>query len=85
MKLNINLWKYFKISNLFDDFTGKDLIIGEIEQGNIPIASNSVDNNNIAAYTKEIPNRKLFDHKISISIADRGKFWAFIQPRDFYS
>lgn len=84
MKLNINLWKYFKISNLFDDFTGKDLIIGEIEQGNIPIASNSVDNNNIAAYTKEITNRKLFDHKISISIADRGKFWAFIQPRDFY-
>lgn len=84
MNLNICKWKYFKISKLFEDFTGKDLIIGEIEQGNIPIASNSVDNNNIVAYTKKIPNRKLFDHKISISIADRGKFWAFIQPKDFY-
>lgn len=84
MNLNISKWKYFKISKLFEDFTGKDLIIGEIEQGSIPIASNSVDNNNIVAYTKIIPNRKLFDHKISISIADRGKFWAFIQPKDFY-
>jgi hypothetical protein len=84
MRLNIESWKYFKINNLFDVFTGGDLILGDIEQGNIPIASNSSENNNIVAYTAEIPNRKLFNHKISISISDRGKFWAFIQPKDFY-
>ena len=60
------------------------MLIGEVETGGIPIASNSSENNNIAGYTSFIPNRKLFDHKISISIADRGKFWEFIQPKDFY-
>ena len=84
MNLNIHSWRYFKISNLFEDFTGGDLIISEIKQGTIPIASNSAKNNNIAAYSDVIPNRKLFDHRISISIADRGRFWAFIQPKDFY-
>ncbi len=84
MKVNVQGWKYFKLKDLFDDFTGGDLLIGEVETGGIPIASNSSENNNIAGYTSFIPNRKLFDHKISISIADRGKFWAFIQPKDFY-
>jgi len=84
MNLNVAEWKEFRIDSIFDIYTGGDLIIGEIEDGNIPIASNSSENNNIAAYTDIIPNRKLFDHTKSISIADRGKFWAFIQPKDFY-
>lgn len=84
MNLNTEKWKYFKISDLFEDFTGGDLIIDEIEDGNIPIASNSVENNNIKSHSAVILNRRLFDHTISISIADRGKFWAFIQPKDFY-
>ena len=58
--------------------------MGDLEEGDIPIASNSSENNNIAAYTDYIEGRKLFDHTISISVADRGKFWAFIQPKDFY-
>lgn len=84
MNLNISEWKEFRIDSIFDVYTGGDLIIGEIEEGDIPIASNSSENNNIVAYTDIIPNRRLFDHTKSISIADRGKFWAFIQPRDFY-
>jgi len=84
MNLNIKDWRYYKISDLFDTYTGGDLIIGDIEEGNIPVASNSSENNNIATYTSVIDGRKLFNHNISISIADRGKFWAFIQPRDFY-
>lgn len=84
MNLNTKNWKPFRIDTIFDIFTGGDLIMGSIEEGAIPIASNIIENNNIAAYTDVIPGRKLFDHTKSISIADRGKFWAFIQPLDFY-
>lgn len=84
MNLDINNWRYYNISDLFDIYTGGDLIMGDIEDGNIPVASNSSENNNIATYTSVIEGRKLFNHNISISIADRGKFWSFIQPRDFY-
>lgn len=84
MNLNVSNWKPFQINKIFDVYTGGDLIMGEIEDGDIPIASNSAENNNIAAYTTTIKGRKLFDHTKSISIADRGKFWAFIQPKDFY-
>lgn len=84
MNLDTSSWKPFQINKMFDVYTGGDLIMGEIEEGTIPIASNSAENNNIAAYTTIINGRKLFDHTKSISIADRGKFWAFIQPKDFY-
>ena len=84
MNLDITNWKPFRIDKIFDVYTGGDLIMSEIEEGDIPIASNSAENNNIAAYTLPIKGRKLFDHTKSISIADRGKFWAFIQPKDFY-
>lgn len=84
MNLDLQNWQPFRIDKLFDIYTGGDLIMGDLEEGNIPIASNSSENNNIAAYTDYIEGRKLFDHTISISVADRGKFWAFIQPKDFY-
>lgn len=48
------------------------------------VASNSSENNNIAFYSTYLANRKLFNHRMSISIADRGAFKAFAQPRDFY-
>ena len=84
MNLNVQNWQPFRIDRLFDIYTGGDLIMGDIEEGEIPIASNSSENNNIAAYTEYIEGRKLFDHTKSISVADRGRFWAFIQPKDFY-
>ena len=84
MNLEVNKWKPFRVDSIFDIYTGGDLIMGDVEPGDIPIASNSAENNNIATYSGVIPDRKLFDHTKSISIADRGKFWAFIQPRDFY-
>lgn len=84
MNLDVQNWQPFRIDRLFDIYTGGDLIMGDIEEGKIPIASNSSENNNIAAYTEYIEGRKLFDHTKSISVADRGKFWAFIQPKDFY-
>ena len=84
MNLDVQNWQPFRIDRLFDIYTGGDLIMGDLEEGDIPIASNSSENNNIAAYTDYIEGKKLFDHTISISVADRGKFWAFIQPKDFY-
>ena len=79
-----NEWQSYKIEDLFDISTGGDLIISETEDGEYPVASNSSENNNIGFYSCYLPNRKLFDHNISISIADRGVFKAFAQPRDFY-
>ena len=84
MKLNVSNWKPFRVDKLFDVYTGGDLVMGDLDDGDIPIASNSSENNNIAAYTGVIPGRMLFDHTKTISIADRGNFWAFIQPSDFY-
>ena len=83
-KLDVANWEEFTINNLFDIYTGGDLVISELEVGSIPVASNSCENNNIAFCTTKIHGRKLFNHKISISIADRGCFHAFIQPKDFY-
>lgn len=84
MNLNADKWKEFQINKIFDIYTGGDLILGDVEEGEIPIASNSAENNNIACYTSPIEGRTLFDHKKTISIADRGKFWAFVQSKDFY-
>lgn len=83
-KLDVANWEEFTINHLFDIYTGGDLVISELEVGSIPVASNSCENNNIAFCTTKIHGRKLFNHKISISIADRGCFHAFIQPKDFY-
>ncbi len=82
--LGIEKWKECKISDLFNVHTGGDLILSEIDEGDYPVASNSSSNNNIAFYSSFIPNRKLFNHTCSISIADRGAFKAFVQPKDFY-
>lgn len=77
-------WKDYIIEDLFDVYTGGDLIISETEEGDYPVASNSSENNNIAFYSTYLANRKLFNHSMSISIADRGVFKAFAQPKDFY-
>lgn len=82
--LGVETWKEYKISELFDIYTGGDLILSETDEGDYPVASNSSDNNNIAFYSCYLPQRKLFNHTYSISIADRGTFKAFVQPRDFY-
>lgn len=84
LSLGVNDWKPYKIEDLFEIFTGGDLIISETNGGTYPVASNSSENNNIAFYSCFLENRKLFNHKISISIADRGAFKAFVQPNDFY-
>ena len=77
-------WKNFKIKELFNIYTGKDLIINKIKNGNIPVVSHSLENNGIVAYTALICDRKKFNFKKTISLADRGNFKAFVQKNDFY-
>lgn len=77
-------WKSIKIRNLFNIYTGGDLILSRIKNGNIPIVSHSNINNGIAAWTEEINGRKLFNHNKTLSLADRGNFSAKYQLLDFY-
>lgn len=84
VELRTENWQEFKIGDLFKTYTGGDLIIGNIEEGDIPVISHSAANNSVKAYSQNIPNKKLFDHRKTISLADRGTFFATIQPEDFY-
>ncbi len=58
--------------------------MSKITKGNIPIISHSKGNNGIAAYTAPISRQKLFCHQTTISLADRGNFFATVQASDFY-
>ncbi len=84
IKLSDRDWKEFQIQDIFDTYTGGDLILGNVVEGDIPIASHTSENNGIDSYTMEIEGRPLFDHKKSISLADRGTFFAAHQKDDFY-
>lgn len=84
LKLSDRKWERFQIKDLFKTYTGGDLILSNITSGNIPIISHSSENNGVNSYTMEIENRPLFDHTKSISLADRGTFFAARQKEDFY-
>ena len=77
-------WDSFKIHEIFKIYTGGDLIICKINSGIIPVISHTAMNNGVSCWTEEIQKRKLFSYKTTISLADRGNFYAFVQNIDFY-
>ena len=77
-------WGEFFIENLFKIYTGGDLILQNVKKGIHPIISHSKENNGIASFSNEIKNKKLFNSNTTISLADRGNFWASTQLMDFY-
>ena len=86
-KIDIKKWKYFQIGGddgIFNTYTGGDLILYKTKIGNIPIISHSSENNGIQMKSEKIEDRRLFDCKRTISLADRGNFKAFVQDEDFY-
>ncbi|WP_234118173.1 restriction endonuclease subunit S [Clostridium hydrogenum] len=85
-KLNINLdnWKEYRIDDLFEIYTGDDLTMSALEQGEYNVVSHSKSNNGVCITTKEIKRRNLFSCERTLSLADRGNFFATIQPSDFY-
>ena len=84
MFLNTSSWIPYRISQIFQTYTGGDLIIGNIQEGEIPVISHTSDNNGIKIYSAEIEGQKLFDCRKTISLADRGTFYAAVQYKDFY-
>lgn len=79
-----NNFKVYRLDELFNIYTGQDLIINKVEKGEIPVISHKSTDNGIATRSREIKNRKKFDHKRTISLADRGNFKAYVQKEDFY-
>ncbi|WP_441725519.1 restriction endonuclease subunit S [Helicobacter pylori] len=77
-------WQSFKLGDLFEIYTGRDIIIGQTQQGDIPLVSHQHENNGIAKTIKEIHNRTIFNHKQTIALADRGVFLATTQNKDFH-
>jgi hypothetical protein len=71
-------------NGLFDISTGRDVIIRDTKSGNIPLVSHQHEDNGISKYIKPLKNRKLFNHKNTIALADRGVFLATTQSRDFH-
>ncbi len=77
-------WQSFKLGDLFEIYTGRDIIIGQTQQGDIPLISHQHENNGITKAIKEIHNRTIFNHKQTIALADRGVFLATTQNKDFH-
>ncbi|WRG71212.1 restriction endonuclease subunit S [Helicobacter pylori] len=77
-------WQSFRLGDLFEIYTGRDIIIGQTQQGDIPLVSHQHENNGITKTIKEIHNRTIFNHKQTIALADRGVFLATTQNTDFH-
>ena len=76
--------KEFVIKDLFKIYTGRDVIIRDVESGTIPLVSHTNVNNGISKRVKLLDGRILFNCKKTISLADRGLFWAAAQCEDFH-
>ena len=77
-------FKEFEIKSIFEISTGRDVIINNTKDGSIPLISHQHDNNGIAKLIEKLDDRRLFNHKDTISLADRGVFLATTQDKDFY-
>ena len=76
--------KSFKIGEIFNDSTGRDIIIRDTKDGNIPLISHQHDDNGISKYIAPISGRRIFNYKDTLSLADRGVFLATTQDRNFH-
>lgn len=77
-------WSEFKIENLFEIATGRDVIIGKVIKGDIPLISHQHTNNGITEKIKQLDNRRLFNYKDTLPLADRGVFLATTQNENFH-
>lgn len=78
------IYKDFIIGEMFEIATGRDLIIGNTVTGNVPLVSHQNTNNGIVKYINPVPDRRIFDHRKTIALADRGVFFATVQSQDFH-
>ena len=57
--IDTSLWKEYKIKDLFNDYTGGDLILREVIPGDINIVSHKKYHNSVERQTEKIERRKL--------------------------
>ena len=72
-KSRVEEWREYTFEQLFNIYTGRDVIIGKTEIGNTPLISHQHQNNGIAQRIKNLSDRRLFDNKTTLSLADRGE------------
>lgn len=77
-------WWEFRIWELFDIATWRDVIIWNVIDWNIPLISHQHENNWITKRIEKLENRRLFNFKDTLSLADRGVFLATTQNEDFH-
>ena len=76
--------KEYKIGGIFNDATGRDIIIRDTKDGSVPLISHQHDNNGISKYVAPIKGRRIFNYKDTLSLADRGVFLATTQNQNFH-
>ena len=82
--MNTENWKWYYLKDLFRIDTGKDLIYSELTSGEYPVIGHKAEDNGITTTTVYLNTHRLYDHTKTISLADRGNFYATVQSHDFY-
>ena len=80
-------WKTFKIwweNWLFHIATGRDVIIWRTTEWTIPLISHQHENNGISKRISKLNDRRLFNYKTTLPLADRWVFLATTQNEDFH-
>ena len=77
-------WSTFTLGELFNIYTGKDLIYSTLTSGEHPVIGHKAENNGITAYTEKLDGYTLYDNTQTISLGDRGNFFAAVQSKPFY-
>jgi len=82
--INTEHWKWFEIRELFDVDTGKDLLYYTLQNGEYPVIGHKALDNGVTCTTQELDGYILYDNTKTISLADRGNFYATVQLEHFY-
>lgn len=77
-------FREFNVGDLFEIFTGGDLILGKTDVGSIPVVSHQNTDNGVSKRISEIKGRTIYDFKTTLALADRGTFFASVQHENFY-
>ena len=58
-------WSTFTLGELFNIYTGKDLIYSTLTSGEHPVIGHKAENNGITAYTEKLDGYTLYDNMSS--------------------
>lgn len=84
IELKTKDWKWFEIGEIFNVDTGKDLLYFALEEGEYPVIGHKATNNGVTCTSIKLDDYLLYDNNKTISLADRGNFYATVQIQPFY-